>query len=107
MRRAFAIVLLCVLGFAAGALPAWAQATGSVTGLVTDESGAVVIFDAEDDFAIERARQSPDVDGVDDVPQVQPSSRGGREAGAGASGQSAGERLDVDGGRPIRGCHAV
>ncbi len=42
MRRVFAVVLLCVFGLVAGTSPAFAQATGAVTGQVTDESGAVL-----------------------------------------------------------------
>lgn len=75
MRRVFAIVLLCTLGLVAGALPAFAQATGSVTGLVTDESGAVlpgVSVELTNDATGQSRTAVTESDGFYRVPLVQP-----------------------------------
>ena len=75
MRRVFAVVLLCVFGLMAGASPAFAQATGAVTGQVTDESGAVlpgVSIELTNDATGQTRTAVTEGDGFYRIPLVQP-----------------------------------
>ena len=58
---------------------------------------AIVILDTQDDAPVERTRDAPDVNSVDDVAEVEPSRGGGRKTSPRVWRQACSQRGEVHG----------